>query len=73
MPPRSVQGSDADRAEGGLDVEAEFAELDEATAARMGAEAEAQARQNAGPTAMEMLVSHVDGGDEDQPNSKEQE
>ncbi|HYG60045.1 MAG TPA: hypothetical protein VD902_18420 [Symbiobacteriaceae bacterium] len=63
MPPRNVQGSDADRAEGGLDVEASFAELDGATSRRLGAEAEAQAsqgnqaRQNEGLSAVEMLTA----------------
>jgi hypothetical protein len=71
MPPRSVQGSDADRAEGGLDAEAEFAELDEATANRL--RAEVQARQNAGPSAVDMLVSPAEGGAGNRPNSEEQQ
>lgn len=40
--PRNVQGSDADRAEAGLDPEAEFAELDGPTAHRLAAEARSQ-------------------------------
>jgi len=37
-----VQGSDRDRAEGGLDPEAEFAELDRSTAVRLSREVQAQ-------------------------------
>lgn len=61
-PTPNAQGSDADRAEGGLDVEASFAEVDEATATRMGREAQAQqgARRNGGRNAIDMLTSHVE-------------
>ncbi|HLN64326.1 MAG TPA: hypothetical protein VK464_22635 [Symbiobacteriaceae bacterium] len=59
MPPRkTMQGSNGQVAEGGLDPEASFAELDEQTAARMGAEAEARTTQ--GRSAVDMLTSHVD-------------
>lgn len=46
--PRKVQGSNRDVAEGGLDVEASFAELDEATAHRLAMEAQAQAERQSG-------------------------
>lgn len=49
-PPRNVQGSDADRAEGGLDVERAFADLGGASA-RMHQEAEAVAEANAADVA----------------------
>lgn len=61
--PTKVQGSDADRAEGGLDVEAEFAELDEATATRMSREA--KARRTEGHSAVDMLTSPAAGRTQD--------
>lgn len=72
--PRNVQGSDADRAEGGLDVEAEYAELDGPTANRLAREAEAHAEQTGrrgrvtGTPAMDMLTSPVEGGLQDEAN-----
>lgn len=81
--PRNVQGSDADRAEGGLDVEAAYADVDGQTAARMAHEAENNGPQPEaqphrkepqgmnraqGTPAMEMLTSHVEGGLQEAPN-----
>jgi hypothetical protein len=56
MHPR--RGSQGQVAEGGLDVEASFAEVDGQTAARLGAEA----RANQGRNAVDMLTSHVEEG-----------
>lgn len=53
-------GSNAEVAEAGLNVENEFAELDQATATRMSREA--AGRQTGGQSAMEMLTSSVDDG-----------
>ena len=63
-PTHNVQGSDADRAEGGLDVENAFTDLDQATASRLGAEARAQqgtqgARRGGGRNAVDMLTSEA--------------
>lgn len=51
--PRKVQGSDAERAEAGLDPEASFAAVDEQTATRLRLEAEAIQEKRSSGTAQE--------------------
>lgn len=69
--PQIPRGSDADVAEGGLDVEASFTEVDAQTSRRMSMEAASQRdlpRGPNGPNAMDMLTSPVEGGMQDEPN-----
>lgn len=66
-PPRNVQGSDADRAEGGLDVERAFA-----SAHTHPQHLKGLPRQPNGPNVLDMLLSHVQGGEQEEPELTEE-
>lgn len=61
--PRNVQGSNAETAEAGLNPEAEYAELDEATARRLAMEARAHQEANAAKHAPGAGVGGTGGAD----------